>query len=256
MGAGFRGNSYNVQYRVVGTTTWSTGRATVDSLSVSGLTSGTNYEWQVQTACTSGNSAFTASTNFTTVASCGTAIGMSTANITTNSATFKWTPVSGAIHYNVQYRIVGTTTWTTGATAVDSFYTTGLTASSNYEWQVQTVCSAGSSAFTASTDFTTSSPPCNSPSGMVTANITTTSATFKWTIVLNALSYNVQYRIVGTTTWSTGTTATDSFNAAGLTVSSNYEWQVQTVCTGGSSSFTTFYRFHHLVSHANRLNYH
>ena len=80
---------------------------------------------------------------------------MSTANITASQATFKWSPVSGASSYNVQYRIIGTTTWSTGSTVTDSFNVNGLTSGSNYEWQVQSVCSGGSSSFTASTDFAT-----------------------------------------------------------------------------------------------------
>jgi hypothetical protein len=64
-------------------------------------------------------------------------------------------------------------------------------------------------------------------------------AIFSWSAVPGAVSYNVQYRIAGTTTWTTGTTTTTSLNIAGLTANTKYEWQVQAVCTGGNSSFTT-----------------
>jgi bacillolysin len=110
---------------------------------------------------------------------------------------------------------------------------------------VQTVCIAGgSSSFTSSTTFTTTGvAPCNTPAGTSTTSITTTSATFNWGAVSGAVSYAVQYRVIGNPTWTAGTSATTSFNAAGLTSATNYEWQVQTVCSGSSSTFTASVNF-------------
>ena len=82
------------------------------------------------------------------------------------------------------------------------------------------------------------SNPCSIPANLTTTGITSTAATFSWSAVSGAASYNVRYRVVGTTTWTTGTTTTTSLNATGLTANTNYEWQVQTVCSGGNSSFT------------------
>ncbi|MBA3649148.1 MAG: fibronectin type III domain-containing protein [Chitinophagales bacterium] len=172
---------------------------------------------------------------------CNAPTGMSTSGITNTSATFSWTAVSGASSYNVQYRKVGTSTWTTASSLSTSYSASGLTAGTNYEWQVQTVCSGGgTSVFTASTTFTTTgTAPCNAPTGLTTSSITSTSATFSWGAVSGAPSYNVQYRKTGTTTWSTASTSSASYNATGLTTGTTYEWQVQTVCSGGgTSSFT------------------
>jgi hypothetical protein len=56
--------------RVVGATTWTdfTGRTTT-SLSLTGLTASTNYEWQVRTNCSGSSSAYSASVNFSTPSS-------------------------------------------------------------------------------------------------------------------------------------------------------------------------------------------
>ncbi len=232
-------NSYTINYRIVGTSTWTSASTVSTSYNASGLASGTNYEWQVLTVCSSGSSPFTSSTTFTTTASaCNTPSGMSTTAITTSTATFNWTAASGATSYSIRYRITGTTTWTTSSSASTSYNASALTANTTYEWQVQTICSSGSSAFTASTTFTTTAAPCNVASGMNTTAVTSSSATFNWTAVSGASSYNIRYRITGTTTWSTGSSATASYNASGLTANSTYEWQVQTVCSGGSSVFT------------------
>jgi hypothetical protein len=64
--------------------------------------------------------------------------------------------VSGASSYNVQYRVVGAASWTAGTSTTTSLAVSGLTASSNYEFQVQTVCASGSAAFSNSATFTTS----------------------------------------------------------------------------------------------------
>ena len=171
---------------------------------------------------------------------CNAVTGMTTTSILDTAATFNWTASSGATSYNVQYRRTGTTTWSTGSTTGTSYtVASGLTAGTTYEWQVQTVCATGSSAYTASTTFTTTgTAPCNSPTSLTTTAITTTSATFNWVAATGAVSYSVQYRIVGSATWLTGTSTTTSYNATGLTATSNYEWQVKTVCSATGSAFT------------------
>lgn len=74
---------------------------------------------------------------------------------------------------------------------------------------------------------------CAVPSGTVTLNTTTTSATFKWTAISGATAYNVQFHITNSTSWTTAGTSADSLNVSGLTPSSLYEWKVQTVCDNG-----------------------
>lgn len=88
---------------------------------------------------------------------CGTAVGLYTSSVTASSATLNWSAVTGAAGYNVQYKIVGSATWASGTSTINSFPVSGLTASTNYEFQVQTVCSGDSSDFTASAIFWTAS---------------------------------------------------------------------------------------------------
>ncbi len=150
--------SYNVQYRQTGTSTWTTASATARTLTVASLASGTSYEFQVQAVCSGGGtSAFSASGNFTTLVSCTSPSGLAATGIGTTSATLGWTAVSGAAGYNIQYRQTGTTTWSSTSSTVASVSISGLSASTAYEFQVQTTCGAsGTSAFTASANFTTS----------------------------------------------------------------------------------------------------
>ena len=148
--------SYNIQYRVVGTTTWSTGTSTSTSFNAGGLTIGTNYEWQLQTVCASGSSAFSASSTFSTTAACGAVSGLAAGSIANTSAALSWTAVSGATGYNLQWKpATGTTFTTVSGLTTASYSLTALTACTGYQFQVQSVCPAGSGAYSAATSFTT-----------------------------------------------------------------------------------------------------
>src|SRR5678815_2790043 len=130
-------------------------RITTTSRSLTGLTAGTAgtaYQFQVQTVCSTGSGAYSAPASFTTTASCATPTGLTSSGITTTSATASWTAVSGALTYNLQWKLSSASTWTTvSGITTTTRNLTGLTAGTSYEYQVQTVCLAGSSSFTSST---------------------------------------------------------------------------------------------------------
>ena len=151
--------SYNVQYRLFGTATWTTMTSAANSYNATGLSPASTYEYQVQANCNGTLSAYSAIASFTTnnpAPSCGTPGGLNTTNITSNSATLNWSAVAGATSYNVQYRPAGTSTWTTMTSPVNSYNATGLTASTNYEFQVQANCNGTLGAYSAVATFTTS----------------------------------------------------------------------------------------------------
>jgi hypothetical protein len=83
-----------------------------------------------------------------------TPTGLAASNVASTSATLSWTAVSGAT-YDVQYRPVGGTTWTTVAASSNSLGVTGLAAATQYEAQVRSKCSTTTSAYSASANFTT-----------------------------------------------------------------------------------------------------
>ncbi len=183
-------------------------------------------------AATHGRGIFTSIISNATT--CGNPAGLITSAITSTSATLNWAAVSGATSYNVDYRISGGINWTNAATATTntSAAISGLLSSTLYEWQVNAVCASGASAYTAA-QFTTAAPPtCNTPGGLNTTNLTTTSATLNWTAVTGAVNYSVDYKLNTSSTWTslaTGTTAT-SINVTGLASSSTYDWRVRANC--------------------------
>ena len=93
-----------------------------------------------------------------TVATCGVPSGTVTLNATTTSATFKWNTVSGATSYKIQYHFTNSTGWLTASTTADSLNVTGLTPSSLYEWEVETICNNGVPVYSYPTGFATATP--------------------------------------------------------------------------------------------------
>ena len=84
---------------------------------------------------------------------------------------------------------------------------------------------------------------CTTPTHLSAVNIGKTDVTLKWTAMQNAQSYNVRYRKQGVSSWTSGTTSTESFAVTGLTRNTGYEFQVAMVgasCTSDYSYIALF----------------
>lgn len=171
---------------------------------------------------------------------CAVPSGLGSSSITSSSATVSWGAVSGATSYNLQYKTAASSTWTTVNTASTSYGLSGLAASTTYNYQVQAVCSSGSSAYSSASSFTTGATggTCNTPTGLAASAITSTTATVSWSAVSGAVSYNLQYKLSTSGTWSTYNTTGTAVNFTGLTASTSYNVQVQAVCSSSSSAYS------------------
>ena len=177
---------------------------------------------------------------------CSTPSGLSTSGITISSATANWSPVSGAISYNVDYKQSSSGSWiniASGTTSL-SWNLLGMPASTSFDWRVRTNCSSGSSGY-AQTTFSTLSQTggggsCNAPTGLSTSPITATSATAKWAPVSGASSYNVDYKLASSSDWITIANGTTSlqWTLSGMNPSTSYDWRVRANCTSGNSGYT------------------
>ncbi|TCI92159.1 S8 family serine peptidase [Tenacibaculum sp. M341] len=92
-----------------------------------------------------------------------TPTGVGVTGVSQTEATVNWSSVAAAT-YSVRYREVGTSSWTTSSATSTSADLSGLSASTQYEVQVRSVCSDGStSSYSSSVTFTTDAPvPCQS----------------------------------------------------------------------------------------------
>ncbi len=80
---------------------------------------------------------------------------------------------------------------------------------------------------------------CGTPGSLAATNITQTSATLNWGGVSGATSYNLQWKVSTSSTWTTvsGLTAV-SYNLANLTAGTTYNFQVQAVCGGSTGTYS------------------
>lgn len=177
---------------------------------------------------------------------CGIPGNLSVSAITTTSATLNWQSVAGAASYNVQWRAVGVSSFTTiaGVTGQSSNLT-GLTEGTAYEFQVQAVCGGNTSSFSNLSSFSTSvAGSCGTPSSLNASSITSSAATLSWVAVAGATSYNLQWKLSSASTFTTVSgISTNSYVLSGLTASTAYNFQVQANCNGTLGAYSAVANF-------------
>lgn len=231
--------SYIVRYRIIGAGSWSNTSTTYNTKTITGLTPASDYEVQVSSYCSASGvqTGYSASEYFTTDAPCPIPTGLSYSNATSNSVDLTWNNMGASVtSYILQYREVGTFTWSNTSSTSSTKTITGLSASTNYEVQVSSYCSASGTqtSFTSSIYFTTDIP-CPSPSGITISGIFANGFTVSWSSSLApASSYILRYREIGTPTWTNTTSSTNSKLINGLNPLTDYEVQVSTFCNAGS----------------------
>jgi hypothetical protein len=111
--------------------------------------------------------------------------------------------------------------------------------SAKQKLRMQAVLAAGGSRATLATSLGGTAPTggttCAVPNGLTSSNVANTTATLNWNST-GAASYNVQYKLASATTWTTTSTTSTSLALTGLTAGTSYNFQVQSVCTGGTTS--------------------
>lgn len=108
-----------------------------------------------QNSKTSPDVSFDFSLTATIAAGCSVPSGFNVTGITSNAANINWATVAGATSYVVQYKKQTDITWTSTTSTSPNKTITGLSASTVYEYNVQAICSSGSSAVSPTNNFTT-----------------------------------------------------------------------------------------------------
>jgi hypothetical protein len=175
---------YDWQYRRTGVTTWTDlPEGSSNLYNLSGLLSGTGYEFQVRTRCGTTNwSGWSPTRTFTTTAlacSTPTTTQLTASNITTTTARLNHS-ISGYSSYNWRYRRNGTTTWTTVETTTNFLNITGLTRNTRYDFQARVFCNNAWTAWAATKTFTTANT-----GALQGGNEPTTSGTLPTTEAIN-----------------------------------------------------------------------
>lgn len=167
---------------------------------------------------------------------CQTPTNISVSNITGTKATINWTGNNCAAKYRVRYRVQGTTTWVTKIVTapITTKTLTLLQPLSTYEYQVRTDCNSAGTSYSAYSTIQTFTTICDclKPTNIAVSNVTQTSATISWLGNWCAVKYRLQYRVQGTTAWTTKiiTAPTLFYNIIGFTNNTIYEYHLRTDC--------------------------
>ncbi len=153
--------------------------------------------------------------------------------------------IDTATNFNIQYRIDGTPTWT-NITFSDSNFVyrlNGLTPCTTYQIQMEMDCDTTTSGFSNILTFKTDGC-CEPPTGLVLTNATDSTANLNWNSILAALSYDLRYRPIGTTSWIdvTGLTST-TYNFTGLELCTAYEVEIKTNCLNDTTIYGSTFIF-------------
>jgi hypothetical protein len=241
--------SYDIRFRRVGTTTWTTFATTTLSRVLNGLLSSTAYEFQGKVRCTGSTASGLWGTlgTFTTPAPTVVCTSPSTLNVsavTATSANFSWTAMGApTTSYMLRYRVVGATTWQNcGVGNNISKVVGGLASGTNYEAQVASFCQINNSygAFSTIATFTTvSAPVCSTPTNFAYVSSTGSTATLSWTNSTGATKYQVSVRVAGSTgSYLNYMGTSNPRHIGGLTPNTTYEAFLKGYC-GATNQFTT-----------------
>jgi|GEM_PF-1974598 len=167
-------------------------------------------------------------------------------NITTTTVDLSWTAIVDVSGYMVIYRKKGGSSWNSANTNTNSIRLTGLTRSTNYEFQVQTICSQGQSDFSKLMLFST--PRTNPPASLAAPSLVYPAAgatnipvnlTLKWNSVSGASYYTVQYSV------NADFIDVEQYNISGTGITLNglaynttYYWRVKAVYAYISSDWS------------------
>lgn len=231
--------NYTLQYRPSTTTVWTTIAGIAGTSQVlTGLAESTVYRWRVKANCSTYSSiAIFNSGGGGNNSSCSQPSNLSVANLSPTSVDLSWSASPGAFNYTLQYRVSGTTAWTTTAPTNNlNLVLTGLLESTVYQWRVKSSCSTYSSIATFNTGGSGGNTECSQPSNLLATYLTPTSSQISWSESPGAFNYRLQYRVFGTTTWTTISGITGlSHTLTGLLENTEYQFRVKASCSVYSS---------------------
>lgn len=164
-------------------------------------------------------------------------------SITSCSAVASWSPVPGAVYYEVRYK-QGSGPFMYFNTGINTTWQAdGLLPGKNYSFSVASFCSNNQSkGFSKAIKIKTLS--CSTPVAVTVSGIAKHKATLQWQPVCNGSVFTLQYRPAGSTTWVTVSNIMNTgIQLTQLATGTTYEFQLQTVCSGSNSAFTPLQTF-------------
>lgn len=241
------GQSYNIRYRKVGSSAW-TQRATDElSYEITDLEQDTEYEYAIQTMCStleSDTSAYTQDSVFVTMPETCFPPDDITVSSGQNSVSVTWT--GDADKYRLAYAESGTETWIEKTVNGNTYEIDSLEAGKTYMLRMMSCCSAeDSSLWSNNFTFTTEEiPECVTPYDLNVSDISGNSALLSWSADQGNLRWNIHYRKNTVSAWTVAEKLeTAAYTLTGLDGNSTYIWSVMAECEANESKWADQERF-------------
>ena len=221
------------------------------SLTISGLTAGTNYSFRVRAANTAGNGPWTTMADSTLEplpAAPGPPRNVA-AVAARGSLEVSWDdPSTGGavVTFSLRYRAGVSGAWTeiTGITT-NARTITGLTGGTSYQVAIQAVNTGGVSAWVQTSGTPTAPAAPSVPRNLTATVASATSVTLAWDVPSSIGSsaitgYEYRYRLTGAADWATVGFETDlTITITGLTTDAEYEFSVAAANSDDTGPHTT-----------------
>ena len=246
---------YRIQYRVNGTSSWTTyvdGTSTSTSVRVASLTNGTEYEFQVAALNTGGVGAYATAVTSQPFTVPGAPINL-TATAGVGSVDLAWdAPTSNGgstlTDYIVQYKASADASWTTFADGTSTTRTATISTLTNgtvYLFRVAATNAAGTGTESTSVSATPKTTP-GAPTSL-SATIGDEFVSLTWTAPADnggsaITDYIVEYKRTADSTWLTyndGTRTLPSVTVPSLTNMVEYEFRITSVNVVGSGGLSS-----------------
>ncbi len=150
--------------------------------------------------------------------------------------------------YNVQYRTLGTDTWSTITSSMtNTVQLVGLSASTNYQYRIRTKCNGVFTPYSSARPFATQAATgiCMVPNNFGTTAISPYSTKIFWDFSYGATKYFIRYHELNATTWKTKTVnppngiLLPSTGLSSLSAGTTYVYQIRAFCSGTWTSYAT-----------------
>ncbi|MEO0723928.1 MAG: S8 family serine peptidase [Bacteroidota bacterium] len=173
---------------------------------------------------------------------CIPATSIRTTDIGVDVATIQWNTNDSLQSVDLRWRAVDAMDWDTIVGATSPLALTTLSACTEYEYQVQSICANDTIAFGESRLFLTDGC-CTAPEEVMFEVLSGSSVNFTWNAVTAAQSYDLRYRVDGTTDWVTVSPIANSVQVDDLESCTFYQYQLRTNCLDESTEWTDIGNF-------------
>lgn len=176
---------------------------------------------------------------------CDAPTNLTAYSVMQTTASISWTTNGSETEWNLQYKEAAASSWSNSVVvqSTPNHNLTGLTANTAYHVRVQSVCDTDLTSEWSTATFTTleeviEPDTCDAPTNLQVVGLTPYTATLTWTQVDDAaLSWIVQYRQSGATSWLSVPAPISTITLTGLSDSTTYEARVVANCVSGVASY-------------------